>query len=204
MCAYIAFAVARGYLEYLKGVTDKQWTELGVSRIELLNVACRSGHLPIVKWLCDKLKMTPNILRRGRSITSNNYNIASKLFQSACTNGHLTVAQWLCHEGQLTKAIIVADGSYAFRWACANGHLIVAQWLVQTFGLIGLDFKSDPDWSLITTWCTAFTLQYLHVVLGISAEEISNHASSQGTVSWMPAKTPGPPAVRWSRKEHAQ
>ena len=88
-----------------KGVNDtaKEYRECATVD-DMLYMACKYGHLKLVKWGALNRNINFNIFMFG-----------------ACVGGHLEIAKWCASEG-------ATDFNWAMVSACSSGYLEIAQW----------------------------------------------------------------------------
>ena len=90
----------------------------------VFQIACREGHLDMVKFLLGYAEM--NNLKIDIDANVNH------AFIFTCGNGHLDVAKFLLEYAEMNnlKIDIDANGNHAFIFACGNGHLEMVKFLL--------------------------------------------------------------------------
>eukprot|EP00966_Prymnesium_polylepis_P090332 2091899-Prymnesium_polylepis.1 len=83
-----------------------------------INIACREGHLSVVKWLHHE----------GVALNARNGDGGGMALHDACHGGHIAIAQWLHHAGASIDTVD-DEGMQPLHHACECGHLQVVQWL---------------------------------------------------------------------------
>jgi hypothetical protein len=101
-------------------------------------MAARNGHLPIVRYICEKFQLTIEDVR-----SKNN-----EALREAASSGHLPVVQYLCEKFPLTIQDVRSCDNWALRWASCNGHLPVVQYLCEKYELTIEDVRSRDNYAL--------------------------------------------------------
>jgi ankyrin repeat protein len=108
-----------------------------------LGLACKNGHLDVVRFLCNNDITVENADAPSweKRIIVNHYKLDPEdlhakenyAVRMACENGHIDVVEYLWKLGWLNADYLRAKENYAVRLACENGHLDIVKFLFNDY-----------------------------------------------------------------------
>ena len=107
-------------IKFLLSLSGDRTIDVHVNREEPFQIACRNGHLKIVKLLLALKDRVIDVHARDEAA-----------FKGACENGHLNIVKWLLGLKGNRKIDIHINNEEAFRLACHRNRLDVVSFLLK-------------------------------------------------------------------------
>ena len=157
---------------------DKNDILCRIDKNDLLRRVSSGGHLHVLKWLLDELKIDTD----GKCLRA----FADHPFRMACINGHISVAVFICERVKLNevhkeyKAFLKRT---IFWEICRGGHYKLMEWFIDAFKITMEDYCLKEYEAFVNCSCPKI-LRKLIEVFGIPSDRSSVISALRVACEW--------------------